>query len=204
MPSRYEEFDRMPIGHEWREGQSRKILTDHDPWTGEVVAEIAQANVQDLDDAYAAAEIAQQQWMRVSPARRAEVMYSAAEIMLSRHDEIAEWVRRESGGTVAKVDIELGVVRAGFLEAAGMPHHIEGRILPSDIPGKENRVYRRPVGVVCLISPWDFPMYLTNRTLAPALAAGNSVVLKPSSNTPVTGREQRCASPRQQPGGPCR
>lgn len=81
----------------------------------------------------------------------------------------------------------LGVVRAGFLEAAGMPHHAAGQILPSDIPGKENRVYRRPVGVVCLISPWGFPMYLTNRTLAPALALGNAVVLKPSSNTPVTG-----------------
>ena len=68
-----------------------------------------------------------------------------------------------------------------------MPHHVEGRILPSDIPGKENRVYRVPVGVVCLISPWDFPVYLTARTLAPALALGNAVVLKPSSQTPVTG-----------------
>jgi aldehyde dehydrogenase (NAD+) len=114
-------------------------------------------------------------------------MRAAAAVVTARHDELARWLRRESGGTVAKIEIELGVVRAGFLEAAGMPHHMTGRIVPSDIPGKENRVYRRSAGVVCLISPWDFPMYLTNRTLAPALALGNAVVLKPSSNTPVTG-----------------
>jgi aldehyde dehydrogenase (NAD+) len=187
MTSKYERFDRMPIGQDWKSGRSGKILTDYDPWSGAVVAEVPQADVRDVDAAYCAAEIAQQEWRRTGPEQRAAVMRSAADIILARHDEIADWVRRESGGTVGKIDIELAVVRAGFLEAAGMPHHLEGRILPSDIPGKENRVYRRPVGVVCLISPWDFPMYLTNRTLAPALALGNAVVLKPSSNTPVTG-----------------
>jgi aldehyde dehydrogenase (NAD+) len=187
MTCKYEGFDRMPIGRQWRAGQSGKTLTDRDPWTGKVVAEVPQADLRDVDEAYRAAQLAQLEWRETGPEQRAAVMRKAAEIMVTRHDEIADWVIRESGGTVSKVDIELGVVRAGFLEAAGMPHHLEGRIMPSDIPGKENRIYRRPVGVVCLISPWDFPMYLTNRTLAPALALGNAVVLKPSSNTPVTG-----------------
>ena len=183
----YGPFDRMPVGGSWRRGSAGRELTDTDPWSGEVLASIPLASPADVEDAYAAAEAEQPGWAAAMPEQRAAVMRKAAEILQARHAEIARWVVRESGGTVAKVEVELGVVRAGFLEAAGMPHRVEGRILPSDIPGKENRVYRRPVGVVCLISPWDFPMYLTNRTLAPALALGNAVVLKPSPNTPVTG-----------------
>jgi aldehyde dehydrogenase (NAD+) len=183
----YEGFDTMPIGDRWRPGGSAETLTDTDPWDGSTVAQIRLASVDDVEAAYAAASAAQTGWAATTPEERAAVMRRAAAILGTRHAEIAGWITRESGGTVAKVEIELGVVRAGLLEAASMPHHVEGRILPSDIPGKENRVYRGPVGIVCLISPWDFPMYLTNRTLAPAIALGNAVVLKPSSNTPVTG-----------------
>ena len=185
--AKYTEFDRMPIGGQWRSGRSTNIVTDLNPWTGEVIVKIPAADVRDVDDAYAMASIAQHDWARTLPEQRAAVMRKAADIVTARHDEIASWLLRESGGTVGKIEIELGVVRAGFLEAAAMPHHMQGRITPSDIPSKENRIYRRPVGVVCLISPWDFPMYLTNRSLAPALALGNAVVLKPSSNTPVSG-----------------
>jgi aldehyde dehydrogenase (NAD+) len=74
-----------------------------------------------------------------------------------------------------------------MLEAASAPYRVQGRILPSDIPGKENRVYRQPVGVVGVISPWNFPLHLSNRSVAPALAVGNAVVIKPASDTPVTG-----------------
>ena len=183
----YDGFDRMPIGGQWRAGAAGTELDDTDPWSGELLTRIPLANAADVAVAYAAAEAAQGDGANALPGERAAVMLNAARLLDERHAEIANWVVRESGGTVAKVEIELGVVRAGFLEAAGMPHHAEGRIVPSDIPGKENRVYRRPVGVVCLISPWDFPVYLTNRTLAPALALGNAVVLKPSSSTPVTG-----------------
>jgi aldehyde dehydrogenase (NAD+) len=186
-PAAYAHLDRMPIAGSWRAGRAGSTLVDTDPWSGEALLEIPQADDRDLEDAYAAAQEAQLAWARTVPEQRAAVMRNAAAITLARHDEIAGWLTRESGGTVAKVEIEMAVVRAGFLEAAGMPHHMEGRILPSDIPGKENRVYRTPAGVVCLISPWDFPMYLTNRSLAPALALGNAVVLKPASETPVSG-----------------
>mgnify|MGYP001108972095 FL=1 len=68
-----------------------------------------------------------------------------------------------------------------------MPYLVEGRILPADIPGKESRMYRKPVGVVGVISPWNWPFQLTARSAAPALAVGNAVVVKPASDTPVTG-----------------
>lgn len=183
----YDGFHLMPIDGKWRHGGCTDLLTDVNPWDGTVLNELRLASVRDVEDAYAAAAKAQPTWAATMPEERASVMRRAAHLLEQRRDEIANWITMESGGTVSKVQIELGVVRAGLLEAAAMPHHVEGRILPSDIPGKENRVYRRPVGVVCLISPWDFPMYLTNRTLAPALALGNAVVIKPSSNTPITG-----------------
>ena len=165
-------FDSMPIGGRWRPGGGAGVLTDHDPWSGDQLAELRPASAADVEEAYDVARRAQVGWAQRLPAERAEVMLRAAAIIEERHDEVAAWVTAESGGTVGKVAVELAVTRAVFLEAAGMTHHAEGAILPSDIPGKENRVYRRPVGVVCLISPWDFPIYLTSRSLAPALALG--------------------------------
>jgi aldehyde dehydrogenase (NAD+) len=72
-------------------------------------------------------------------------------------------------------------------EASRIPYNVQSRVLPSDVPGKECRVYRKPVGVVGIISPWNWPLHLTSRSLAPALAAGNAAVVKPASDTPVTG-----------------
>jgi aldehyde dehydrogenase (NAD+) len=114
-------------------------------------------------------------------------MRQAAQVMEQRKDEITGWLVRETGGTLAKAELEWSLVRSVLWEAASMPHHAEGSIMPSDIPGKESRVYRRPVGVVAVISPWNFPMQLSNRSVAPALALGNAVVLKPAGDTPVTG-----------------
>jgi aldehyde dehydrogenase (NAD+) len=186
-PAPYADLNLLSIAGRWRPGRSDRPIVDLDPWSGEQLLEIQGADDTDVEDAYAAATVAQRGWASAGPAERADVMRRAADLVVARHDELAGWLRRESGGTVVKVEVELGVLRVGFLEAASMPHHAAGQILPSDIPGKEHRVHRRPVGVVCLISPWDFPLYLTNRTLAPALALGNAVVVKPSSQTPVTG-----------------
>ncbi|MFJ9371244.1 aldehyde dehydrogenase family protein [Nocardia sp. NPDC101769] len=186
-PTPYSGFDTMPISGKWRGGASDAALTDTDPWSGAVLTELPTATTEDLDEAYAAAQAAQHDWADRLPGERATVMRAAADIMDARREEIIDWLVRESGGTLGKCAVEWAVARAGFHEAAALPHHAEGSIVPSDIPGKESRVYRTPVGVIALISPWDFPLFLTNRTLAPALALGNAVVLKPSSDTPVTG-----------------
>jgi aldehyde dehydrogenase (NAD+) len=79
------------------------------------------------------------------------------------------------------------MLQAVTLEAASFPHRVAGRVLPIDEPGTESRVYRQPIGVIGVISPWNFPMYLSHRSIGPALALGNAVVVKPSSDTPVTG-----------------
>ncbi|OTF65039.1 aldehyde dehydrogenase, partial [Pseudomonas aeruginosa] len=80
-----------------------------------------------------------------------------------------------------------GAARAITLESASFPARVHGRIVESDVPGKESRVYRSAIGVVGVISPWNFPLHLTQRSIAPALALGNAVVVKPASDTPVCG-----------------
>lgn len=183
----YPEFTSMPIAGRWRAGGAGKTGTDTDPWSGATITEIPLASADDLDEAFAAAADAQRDWAAGPPADRAAVMRAAAAVMESRKEEITGWLVRESGGTQAKAALEWHLVHSVLLEAASIPHRPVGTITPSDIPGKENRVYRQPAGVVAVISPWNFPLQLSARSVAPALAAGNAVVLKPASDTPVTG-----------------
>lgn len=183
----YDGFDRQPIGGTWRHGRAEGRVSDRDPYRGEVLLEIPGASQADLSEAYVAAARAQPDWARALPVVRATVMRRAAEIMQARREEILGWLIRESGSARLKANLEVDSVRAVLLEAASMPYRVEGRILPADILGKESRAYRKPVGVVGVISPWNWPLQLTARSLAPALAVGNAVVVKPASDTPVTG-----------------
>ncbi|KAB0265575.1 aldehyde dehydrogenase family protein [Microvirga brassicacearum] len=183
----YADFDTLAIAGTWRKGRSNKVNRDLNPYTGEVLIEIPQASRDDLDEAYASAAKAQIAWAERLPGERAEVMRRAAVVMEARREEIIGWLIRESGSTRIKATLEWETVHAVMLEASSLPYLVEGRILPADVHGKESRVYRKPVGVVGVISPWNWPMQLTNRSLAPALAVGNAVVVKPASDTPVTG-----------------
>lgn len=183
----YSGFDGQYIGGAWRAGQQGGKLKDTDPYSGETLAEIALANEKDLDEAYQSAAKAQIGWAALLPAERAAVMVRAAAIMETRHQEIADWLIRESGSTRAKAELEWQFVYSNTLEAASFPHRVEGRILPLDEPGKESRAYRQPLGVIGVISPWNFPMYLSHRSIGPALALGNGVVVKPAPDTPITG-----------------
>lgn len=186
-PTPYAGFDGQYIDGVWRPGRQGGRLVDVDPYTGETLAEIAKADESDLDEAYRAAARAQEAWGRALPGERAAVLRRAAQIVEARRGEIVGWLMRESGAIRAKGEMECGFVREFMLEMASYPYRMEGRILPIDQPGKESRVYRRPLGVIGVISPWNFPMQLSHRSIAPALALGNAVVVKPAEDTPVTG-----------------
>lgn len=175
------------IGGLWRDGNSPTVLNVSNPFNGDDLVAIRQANAADLDAAYTAAQSAQLDWAATSPAARQQVMLRAAQILEERREEIVSWLVAESGSTVLKANIELGAAIGITIESASFPHRVQGRILESNTTGKENRVYRRPLGVVGVISPWNFPLHLTQRSIAPALALGNAVVIKPASDTPVTG-----------------
>src|ERR1700730_1331258 len=186
-PRRYEGFGGQYIDGSWRPGKHGGVRVDTDPYSGATLAEMVMANQCDLDEAYHAAAKAQVSWAARLPAERAAVMLRSASIMEARHSDIGEWIIRESGSTRVKAELEWQFVHAVTLEAASFPHRVEGRILPLDESGKESRAYRQPLGVIGVISPWNFPMILSHRSIGPALALGNAVVVKPAEDTPVTG-----------------
>src|SRR5699024_11496081 len=100
---------------------------------------------------------------------------------------IIDIISKEIGGTRLKAEYEIGLVKNMIKEASTLPFRMNGQILPSPTDGKENRVYRIPIGVIGVISPFNFPFFLSMKSVAPALAAGNGVVLKPHEHTSITG-----------------
>ncbi|WP_404290012.1 aldehyde dehydrogenase family protein [Glutamicibacter arilaitensis] len=179
--------DQQFIAGQLREGSSQKTLTDTNPFDDSVVATIRQASPQDVDDAYRAAEVAQVAWSATAPAKRAAIIRRAAEILEERRDEIVQWLVAESGSTVLKANIEVSLAAGITQESASFPTRVHGTIHPSNTENREMRVYRKSIGVVGVISPWNFPLHLSQRSVAPALALGNAVVIKPASDTPITG-----------------
>ncbi|WP_197321081.1 aldehyde dehydrogenase family protein [Saccharomonospora sp. NB11] len=180
-------MDTQFIAGQWRQGRSERVNIDTNPFDDTVLTEIRHASTEDLDDAYRAAEAAQAEWAATAPTQRAAVIRRAAALLEERRAEIVEWLVRESGSTRIKAEKEVSLAVGITTEAASFPTRVHGTIHPSDTPGREMRVYRKPVGVVGVISPWNFPLHLSQRSVAPALALGNAVVVKPASDTPVTG-----------------
>lgn len=183
----YRDFHLQYIAGEWQSGQDDSVNTNTNPYNGETLVEIQQATSEQLNEAYQAATTAQKEWAQKTPAERAAVMYKVVNVLDQRKEEIVDWLIKESGSTRVKAMVEFGSARAITLEAASFPSRVHGEIRPSNTPGKEHFIYREPIGVVAVISPWNFPLHLTQRSIAPALALGNAVVLKPASDTPITG-----------------
>ena len=186
-PSPYTGFDRQFINGQWQTGRSAHHLTDTNPFNHDTLAEIRLAATDDVDAAYQAAADAQTVWANSLPDERAQLLHRVVAVLDQRAEEIISWIIRESGSTRLKAMIELGAARACVQESASFPTRVEGRILAAGIPHQESRVYRAPLGVVGVISPWNFPFHLSMRSVAPALALGNAVVLKPASDTPISG-----------------
>ncbi|WP_328398141.1 aldehyde dehydrogenase family protein [Streptomyces sp. NBC_00390] len=175
------------IDGEWRPGSGSWDIIDFNPYDGEKLASIPVATADEVDQAYRAAERAQRQWAQTNPYARRLVFERALRIIEDREAEIAETIIAELGGTHLKAGFELHLAKEFLREAVQLALRPEGRILPSPVDGKENRVYRVPVGVVGVISPFNFPFLLSIKSVAPALALGNAVVLKPHQNTPICG-----------------
>jgi aldehyde dehydrogenase (NAD+) len=127
-PGRYTELDRQYIGGIWRRGHEGSKLIDTDPFTGDTLAEIVQANKDDLDEAYQTAARAQVSWAVRNPAERAAIMLRASRIMEQRRDEIVGWLIKESGSTWMKAELEWQWVYSITLQAASFPHRVEGKI----------------------------------------------------------------------------
>ncbi|GAA1983160.1 aldehyde dehydrogenase family protein [Kitasatospora viridis] len=185
--SHFTELALQYIDGQWRPGSGSWEIVDINPFNGEKLASITVATVGEVDEAYRAAERAQKQWAARNAYDRRLVFERALRLVEEREQEITETIIAELGGTHLKAAFELSLTKDMLRECVQLSLRPEGRILPSPVDGKENRVYRLPVGVVGVISPFNFPLFLSVKAVAPALALGNGVVLKPHQDAPITG-----------------
>lgn len=179
-------YDKQYINGQWREGTSEKVMENRNPYTGELIYSYRAASTQDIDDAYAAAAAAQPAWEQVPPAEKAALLEKLATVIEEMHDDIAAVLIEEGGSAAPKVGFECGTSATIARQAMAFPYVLKGQIIPSDIPGKENYVYKKPKGVIGVIAPWNVPLVLAMRSVVPAVATGNTVVVKPASDTPAS------------------
>lgn len=164
-------------------GGTRDIV---EPATGNLLDTIGYANADDVAAAAQRAAEVQPAWAAMEPRLRADVFHRAAEVLRKHFDELAQYIVRETGSVVLKAQHEVREAIVLMNLAAAMVLQPRGLVLPS-VPGRMSLARRVPHGVVGVISPFNFPLILGLRAVAPALAAGNAVVLKPDPQTPVTG-----------------
>jgi betaine-aldehyde dehydrogenase len=140
-----------------------------------------------VDKAVAAAKAAFPAWRAVAPAERANLMHAMADALSNRASDLAETEARNAGKPISDAEGEIGMVVECFRYYAGAPERLLGKTIP--VAGGVDMTFREPLGVVGLIVPWNFPLVIASWKVAPALAAGNTVVLKPAELTPLTALE---------------
>lgn len=175
---------RLYINGEWTDATDRQEVID--PATQSVIARVARADAAQVDQAVAASHAAFQQWSRLPARKRAQYLNQISQLMLKKKNEIAEVLSREEGKPLAEAVGEVIYSADFFAWYAEECKRLGGELLAPAKPGQELKVTRVPIGVVAAITPWNFPIGMLARKLAPALAAGCTVVLKPASQTPLT------------------
>lgn len=175
------------IAGEWVESASGETFENHNPATGELLGHFPSATTEDTQRAIAAANEALSGWANTPPPSRAAILDKASKIIDRRGDEFARALTSEEGKTFAEARGEVNRARDIFAYAAGEGWRMGGQTLPSNIPGELLYTRREPLGVVALVTPWNFPVAIPAWKMAPALIYGNTVVFKPASLSPHIG-----------------
>ena len=181
--SEYRQF----IGGEWVDAAAGETFDDRDPYTGDVVATIPAGGSEDARRAIDAAAAAFPAWSATPPAERQRVFLKAADVLEGRMDDVVGLLARETGCSFGFGMFQMHFVPGLFRQAAAAPYAPIGQVIPSDLPGTMALGLRRPVGVVGAIAPWNAALILSARSISAPLALGNTVVLKPSEWSPITG-----------------
>jgi acyl-CoA reductase-like NAD-dependent aldehyde dehydrogenase len=178
---------RQFIGGNWVEASGGERFDDLDPYTGEATATVPAGTREDARAAIDAAASAFPAWSKTPPAERQAIFLRAADVLESRRDEVVGLLAAETGSSFGFGMFQMGFVPGLFRQAAGIAYSPIGEILPSDMPGAMAMGLRRPVGVVGAIAPWNAALILSARSIAAPLALGNTVVMKPSEESPFVG-----------------
>lgn len=180
---------RMLIGGQWVEAASGQTFETINPATGETLVRVAEGDVEDINRAVKAARAAFESgpWAKMTPSQRGRLLWRVAELIEEHADELAMLETLDNGKPIrySKAS-DVPLTADHFRYFAGWATKIEGETIPVSIPNMLTYTLREPLGVVGQIIPWNFPMQMASWKLAPALAAGNTVVLKPAEQTPLT------------------
>ncbi|WP_262911776.1 aldehyde dehydrogenase [Joostella atrarenae] len=177
------------IDGKWKTSTSGETIDIVSPSTGEVFAKVQNGTPEEAIDALNAADKAQKEWKKIPARKRAELLYKLANEIKENADFLAELLVKEQGKLLKVAKGEVAVT-ASFIEyACEGARRIEGDIIPSDNPDEQIWIQKVPRGVVVAITAWNFPLALAGRKLGPALIAGNTIVIKPTSETPLATLE---------------
>lgn len=187
MKPNYEITGKQYINGKWITGTSKRIYENINPYDQSKLMEFPLASTAEVDKAYDAATKAYESWSKVSATERGQIIQNIANLIMERKDEIIEWLIKESGSTRMKAEGECFGSHKIVTSWIHMANHVSGEILTDDRPNKYSFVFRESLGVIGVISPWNYPLILSIRSVIPAIVLGNTVVLKPASDTAVTG-----------------
>ena len=179
---------RLFIDNEWVDAESGRTFEVVNPARAEVLTEVAEADAADVDRAAKAARrtFESEEWHQMAPRKRGRILWEIARLLEERKDEVARVETLQNGKPFFESGIDVAMTIEAFEYYAGWTTKIEGETIPLSVPHQFGYTLREPVGVVGAIVPWNFPLNLASWKVAPALAAGCTVVLKPASETPLT------------------
>lgn len=177
---------KILINGEWVDSTSGETFTNTNPADqNDLIGRFQSSTEEDVIRAIEAADQAQKQWVYAAPSKRAEILYKAADLLEAKLDQYAEELTREEGKTIgsSKLEVKRSAQTLRYYASEGL--NITGDTLPSDDPTTFVYTKKEPLGVISVITPWNFPISIPVRKIAPALVSGNTVVFKPASDTPL-------------------
>jgi acyl-CoA reductase-like NAD-dependent aldehyde dehydrogenase len=166
---------------------SKEAIRVIEPATEQVMAELPRAGKDETDAAIERAREAFPSWQALAPAERSALLHRLTDAIAAREEDLAQLEARNAGKPITDARGEIGMVVETFRYYAGAPERLTGKTIP--VSGGIDMTFREPLGVVGLITPWNFPLTIASWKVAPALAAGNTIVLKPAELTPLTAVE---------------
>src|ERR671931_1403166 len=175
------------IGGEWVGAASGETFETTSPADGEVLASFPKSGAEDVDRAVAAAKEAFEEWRLVPAPERGNILYRFAQLLIDEKDELTELMTHEMGKVKAEAGGDVQEAIDMSLYMAGEGRRLFGQTTPSELREKFNMSVRMPIGVVGVITPWNFPIAIPSWKIAPAIVCGNTVVFKPATDTPALG-----------------
>jgi len=178
---------RNYIGGDWVDAESGETFESRNPATGETIGAFPKSSAADVERAVSAAKSAFEEWRLVPAPRRGEILFRFAQLLRQEKDELTDLMSREMGKVKAEAggDVQEAIDMSFYMGGEG--RRLFGQTTPSELRDKFNMSVRMPIGVVGVITPWNFPIAIPSWKIAPALVCGNTVVFKPATDTPLLG-----------------